>query len=192
MGIREGTTDYHLKKPFSYKNPNSTQPMDATYITLREPTADHQEGFWIMRQYIRRAEVSAMKLLSVVQDNSVTEIIGQETEKLHDVVDRIDAEQDESRNDEGFSTIILSGDVDIIKFMATFKKMVTSKARKALAIVDGEDAVPLNAALMSKMHPDDLLGLAIRWCGFFIMSEDIGAQTSSDGSHGQHVPAKAV
>ena len=192
MSIRTGTTDYYLKRPFPYKNPASTKPIDATFITLREPTADHQEGFWIMRQYIRRAEVSAMKLLSVVQDSSVSEIIGSQTEKFHNTVDRIEEEDsaDESKNDEGFSTIILAGEVDIVKFMNTFKKMVTTNARKSLALVDGEESVPLNAALMGKMNPDDLLGLAIRWCAFFIMSEDTGAQTSSDEYPGQHAQAK--
>lgn len=172
MGVREGTTDYYLQKKFNYSHKGAQQ--EATFITLREPTSEHQDGYWVLQKFVTQANFSAMRMINEMNEEKEL-VAGTEVRRFHDAVD--DIEQESSTNDDMYKMILLAGNVDIEKFMKTFKKMVSTKARKPLALIDGEESVPLNSTLMEKMHPDDLLNLAVRWCGFFIMYEILEGRT---------------
>jgi len=88
--------------------------------------------------------------------------------------------------------LLLSSDIDIEHFMDTFFKMVTKKADRALAVIDGNDAVPLNPVLIERMHPEDQLCLAVRWCSFFVMWELSDQSNTSEDAPGSHSQPKVV
>ena len=188
MGIREGNTTYQLQKSFQYKL--GGQPMDATHIVLREPMSEHRHGFWVLSSHIMKAQVAAIKLAGDLKE--AQDISGSESRTLHDSVDEIEKEASDKASEMTLKMLLLSSDINIEHFMDTFFKMVTKKSRKALAIVDGEESAPLNSVLIERMHPEDQLCLAVRWCSFFVMWEMSSQENTSSDAQGLHSQPKVV
>ena len=193
MSIKNGETDYKLKRPFNYSDQGQTT--QAEYVLLREPSFEHQDEYFQLQKYVTQAQMS-MALISqkmgVLDTSDEPDISGQEVQPFHEQVEEIEASLQDAETSISMS-IKMSDNVNTSEFVRTFQKIATKKSsRKPIALVDGNLAVSLNKTLWERLHLDDMFGMAVRWCAFFVIAVDAPQNSSSKKPYESASPPKEV
>ena len=81
-----------------------------------------------------------------------------------------------------FALMLNASSVDIWDFVATFEQMVLTPVKtRAICKLDGQLNISLaNKPIWERIHPDDMLDMAMRWCAFFVMPSQEGQPTTSE------------
>jgi hypothetical protein len=178
MSIKDGSIEFQLTKPFSYKFDN--QSHEAVLIKLQEPGMEHIKFYSKLKQMLTRAQMECIKNLD---PESLLE--AQEQAKAGENVESFDkqAKTIEDDSEQHYMTIRVmvegSAVVDFTQFISTFAKMAcVINPRKAVCMIDGRRA--MNDTLWNDLCPDDAIEIALRWCSFFVMPSEGGAKTTSE------------
>jgi hypothetical protein len=171
MGIKEGTYDFTLSKPLSYK-PFKGKDTETNLIVLNEPSMEHIKFYLRLKQMLTRSQMELAKQAGQLQDT-----IGEVVKPLQDQVDKIESETDQAF--EMFSVCLQASEsVDIGQFIGTFENMALTPAKKAICRVDGQ--VNMTSALWDNLQPEDAFNMAVRWCAFFAMPSLEGVNKESE------------
>ena len=171
MGIREGNTEYSLKRelPYTFKG----QSEKATIIELREPGMEHTKYYLRLRQMVTQSQMSLAKQADNIKQ--AQEAIGEVVKPLKDNVEEL--EKQAEADGDGIALAIMASDVDISAWISAFEKMACSHARQSICMVDSK--TPMTKALWANVHPDDAFDMSVRWISFFGMPSEEGEKTTS-------------
>jgi hypothetical protein len=172
MGIQDGTTTYKLKRKCDITTSKGLEHL--AHVVLREPTAQHTKYYMKLRQMINKAQLDAAawakQNISLLEDSvgikeSIDDIVA-----AKELANVSDAEYD--KNIDGDDDLILqcitnSERVELDEFVAVFEKMILADTNQSIASCNGD--IRLKLGHWQKIHPDDQLGMACRWCSFFVM-----------------------
>ncbi len=191
MGIREGEIDYTLKRSFKYSKAGQT--VEARVILLREPGMEHSSGYYKLTEFVSQSQIKSAAIAKDLKLNSDTDIndIGEQSASLHNQVDEL--ENENAAMEEMISVALKLSGIDIAQFVKTFQKIaVKVGAAKPIALVDGDQTVPLTNNLWNKLHVDDAFEMAVRWCSFFVTAVDIVPKNKSEAPPESLTPVQEV
>jgi hypothetical protein len=174
MSIQDGSIEFLLTKPFSYKFDNQTN--EAVSITLQEPGMEHIKFYSKLKQMLTRAQMEWMKDIDTIRDMQAT--AGEIVESFDKTAATI--EEDSEQNYQGIKVMLEGSEtVDFPQFISTFAKMAcVINPRKAVCMIDGRRA--MNETLWNDLCPDDAIEMALRWVSFFVMPSEGGAKNTSE------------
>ena len=185
MSIKSGTTEYPLIHPFSYSYKGSST--NASIIVLQEPAIEHIKYYSRLKQMIIRSQMELAK--SADEINKMRESVG---EVVVDFADKSDKYEQSIEDMHGAieMCIMAAETVDAAVFLSTFEKMACSHVKKSIAMIDGKTV--MTSALWDRLHPDDVMGMAFRWCSFFAMPSAEGTKTTSGQPSESHTEPVVV
>lgn len=186
MSIENGVTEYKLLRPFEYYCNEDKMDKEAYEIVLREPCPEVQNEFFCIQQLVTSIFLeinSSDQVKSLISDSkSESEDFvlesGEEVKPIHEM----SSDEKEGMKDMGNMLklgLMMSQKVNAGTFVELFKKIATNKhASKPIAMIDGK--VSLTRVHLSRMHPNDVLGIAAEWCGFFAMPDFLMNRESAE------------
>lgn len=185
MTIHEGKTEYFLSRPLNYSYKGESR--ETRVIELREPSMEHVSEYTKLKQMLGRAQMELAERSGQLQRAMDAPQAGEEVKSFGDQAEEIEAET----MAEAFTLAILSSErVDAAEFVNTFQKMACKMNARSVCIIDGEQQ--MTGALWSKLHPDDGLNMAVRWCSFFATASEGAAKSTSEQQQESHLRAMEV
>jgi len=185
LGIQDGTTDFPLSRDLNFSVNGATE--STRRLVLREPGMEHVKFYLRLKQMLTRSQLEIAKQAS--EFNQIKDAVGDVVKPLEDSVEDLESQVEDTH--EMFSLALQASEtVDIGQFIGTFEKMVCTKAKKSVVLVD--DRVPLTSALWNSLHPEDAFNVAIRWCSFFGTPSPGGQKTISARPSESHTEPMAV
>ena len=172
MGIEDGTTEFKLTKPIEYRLNGSAELSDT--VLLREPCMDHVKHYLKLKQFIMRAQMELATQITEI--NELRDSIGEEIKPLNQEVENLEQQAAEIAPAIGLA-LQAAKSVAIDEFIGTFETMACMKARKPIALLNGQQA--LTQSLWSTLRVDDAFNMAVWWCSFFAMPSDVQGKTTS-------------
>lgn len=171
MSKKDGKINYELQKPIKISERGAF--IDCTFIELREPTGDHSSYYLKLLQKIEQgiAEVS-------VKFQNADEEQVQAGEEVKPFYEQSENPEEQKQQETSFRSVIMQSNIDIDFFILTFKKMIVADGKKPIALCNG--TVKIKNVDWDKIYPNDRLGLAVRWCFFFVMPSIGGLRTISE------------
>ena len=172
MGIPEGNFNFQLSRPIEYKFMGSSA--ETTSITLYEPGMEHLKFYPKLKQMLTRCSIEFQ-----TKKETIEQMAGDVVKPLHEDTETI--ENDSEGLAEALAVMLnASESVDMVDFLQTFKKMVLMPLEgNARPICKVDDNCNMTEMIWSKLRPNDVEKMAVRWCAFFAMPSQEGEPTTS-------------
>jgi len=167
MSLEEGKTVYLLSKQGKCKYMANGETKEAISIDLLEPAMSHMSQYARIKQTVNGLIMDMQKLAGELDPDAV--VAGTEIKKMHEV-----DESEFGTKSNQLAEMILFGfgksDSSLAHFVDDFRKMAVNKGGRSICVVDGVQ--PMTDAIWNTLHPDDAIGMAVRWAAFFTMPSD--------------------
>lgn len=163
MSHKDGTMIYHLDRSLEYSK--NGEFVKAEFIEFYEFGGAHTRQYMKLRQYVDKAIFDAQKLVpengDAEEDNTITR-----PKPLHEVSEKEHEESYKGLSELLNVSISLSDDEDRLNnFIKAFKDLVLKSETHPIAKIDGD--VIIKDVTWNKIHVEDQISIATRYCAFF-------------------------
>lgn len=189
MGLSTGTFDFTLHKPIIVAI--NGQDIEATELTFHECGEGYDGYYMKLRRLIKKSQLDAAKLLpdiKAAQEASKENLAsGEELKALHEK-DDLDHDDDTEGMIEFIKMVAGVGD-GLEEIVKIFGYMVSNSGSSQICSHNG---VRIKEAAWKRVHIEDKIDAAVKYCAFFGIGLDRPESKPSDNLSVLHTGAKEL